>query len=467
MTPRYWDWRRFVDANPEFIALITALRAERERVFAALVALPRRAQRDRVRQLLHDRKLAVLFVYEGMVRAGRLHGTTPAAITALAERFDLRRPSHEPVLIRQITETDSRVRTVQSFGPLKRAHQNFAARLIRALHPPRENQFLFNGGIPAALKAVEVARDGGMTHAVELDATNFYGSIERSSLAVTLRPLPEAVVRFVVFNETIERGDDRPRAIVRSVPGSPPLGSSNGLPLGAASSPIAGEVLIGQLLADNRIDFGPSVITYADNLLVLGSSEQEAAARADLLVALAEEPAFGGLRLREKGRGHMMQPGTQRVDHFSMGVPFVGQIGLVDSAGDFSWEPNEQKRAQHWIWEHGSSPSLSEIERAEGKVAAYHRSYPFWRDKGTSEAQDRASLSCARYFAFSTPENLGTAVRDVVLAHLCVPHGDPYYFIPDHMPGWGEITIFERKRERINAEANALIATISRARIAS
>lgn len=450
-------YHRFASRHPAFIREISEMRTQRKQVMEALEGLGSRAQRDAVRQLLHSRRFSLVYTYEGVLKAGEIGSATPQSIAQLANRLDPFRPVYEHVKRRWVAKPQTRMRAVQSFGPLKRAHQLFVADVVRALHPPRANQFLFHGGIPAALKAVEAAYRGGMSHAVELDVTDFYGSIQHTDLAGALRPLPGAVVRNVVFDETIRVMADVPTGPRRTtVSGPPPLNDAYGLPLGAASSPIVGEVMIGRLLATPEIDFGSDIIAYADNLLVLGRSEQEAAARADHLATVATSAACGSLRLREKGRGHMLRFGTAEGDQFMAGVPFVGQLGHVDEEGRFSWEPCAEKQEQHRIADGERLPTLVEIERAERQVAAFHRAYPSWEHRAVREAEELASLASARYMRLATPEHLSGAARAIALAYL-LNRGvfDMFHYIPDHNQA-----ALEAKRERLAAEARTLIALI-------
>jgi hypothetical protein len=451
-------YRRFASRYPDFVQRIADLRASRKRSMARLESLDRRAQRNKVRQLLHSRQYDLVYAYEAILKAKLIGSATPQSIEALAARIDVYTPSHEYVRCRTIRKPDTRVRDVQSFGPLKRARQLFVAGVIRALHPPRANQFLVVGGIPAALKAVEAAYRRGMTHAVELDVTDFYGSIRYSDLAEALRPLPDAVVRHVVFDKTTSEPADvsgGPIGPLGMVP--PPLFDTQGLPLGAASSPIAGEVMIGRLLADPEIDFGLDIVAYADNLLVLGRSEPEATARAEHLVAVAGSAACGSLRLREKGRGHMIPPGSSEGGGFAGGVPFVGQIGYVDEAGLFSWEPCAEKRNQHHVADGECVPTLERIERAERQVTAFHRAYPFWQHRALSESEELALLAGARYHRSATPQHLSDAARAIALAYL-INRGQFEVF--QYIPDYGGSGRSEARRERLATEAQGLIALI-------
>ena len=448
-------YREFAARDPALVTEIAELRAEWQQALTRLSALPRGRQHSRVRQLLRSGRFGLFHAYRGVLKANRIRHATRQSLEALAERLDPFSPCYERVMRREVVK-DGRTRIVDNFGPIKRALQHIVADLIRATNPPRANQFMFAGGIPAALAAVEAACARGLTHAVELDVEGFYRNIPAECLAGILRTIPDAVVEHVVWDLSLRvTGDDDPGVIrVRSLP--PPLNDTPGLSLGSASSPIVGEVVIGRLLAASEIDFGPDIITYADNLLVLGRSEQEATQRAEDLTALASWRAYGSLRLREKGRGHFLAPGTSVGGGFTRGVSFAGQFGFRDRNGAFTWEPTPDRQVRHWIAERDECPTLAEIERAQARVAAFHRAYPRWQDREIREADERARLSAARYLRVPTPEALAAAGRDLVLALLLMRGQDRQLeeMIPDYRG------IPDIRRERLRQECISLVQRI-------
>lgn len=449
------DYQCFASRDPALVAELVELRAEWRQALSQLRGLGRRQQHSRVRQLLRSEGFALYHAYRGVLKAKRIGNTTRQSLVAFAEQLDPFNACYERVTQREI-ERGGRTRTVDNFGPIKRALQHMVADVTRALHPPRANQFMFHGGIPAALAAVEAACARGLTHAVELDVEGFYRNIPAECLAELLRPLPEAVVTHVVWDLSLRlTGDDMQSSIsVRSI--TPPLNDTQGLSLGSASSPIVGEVVIGRLLAASEIDFGPDIITYADNLLVLGRSEQEVEARAEDLTALASSRTFGSLRLREKDRGHFLQPVQSVGGRFSVGVPFAGQFGRRNTTGQFSWEPSPERNERHWIAERDVCPTLAEIETAQARVAAFHRAYPRWQDREIREAEERARLSAARYLRAPTPEALAAAGRDLVFA-LILMRGMGRQLdemIPDYQG------IPDIRRERLMRECQSLARRI-------
>ena len=452
MPPGTLDYRYFAGRNRELVAEIVILRAEWKQALSQMSGLTRRQQHNRVRQLLRSERFGIFHAYRGVLKAHRIRNATRSSLAEVAERLDPFGPCYERVIPREIVK-DGRARTVDTYGPIKRAHQHMVADVIRAIHPPRANQFMFHGGIPAALVVVEAACARGLTHAVELDVEGFYRNIPAECLAGLLRPLPRSVVDHVVWDLSLRRINDDQSVGIMVRRTTPPLNEPVGLSLGSASSPIVGEVVIGQLLAANEIDFGPDIITYADNLLVLARSEQEAEARAENLTALASSRPYGSLRLREKGRGHFLRPGTSEGGRFSTGVTFAGQFGRRTVDGHFTWEPSPERQMRHWVARGDHCPPLAEIERAQGRVAAFHRAYPRWQDREIMEAEERARLSAARYLRAPTAELLAAAGRDLLLAMLLARNTDRQLdeLIPDFHG------IAQTRRDRLRDEFTSLV----------
>lgn len=442
-------YRAFEAAHPQFVEEIRRLRAYKTFVLARLAAMPRREQRSEVRRLLHSSRLATLYAYKAVLKAGLIADATPASIAAIAAKCNPFALCLEAVERLSIVR-GGKVREVQKFGPIKRMMQALVADIIRALHPTHGSQYVFHGGIPAALRAVEAAYRRGMTHAVEVDAVDFYGSVPKASLADLLRPLPDAVVRHVVWDESIRRATMEPPTTIRIARLRPPaLNETSGLSLGAASSPVVGELIIRKLLADAGTASDVEVITYADNLLVLGRSEQDATARAAQLAALAETSSGGSLRFRERGQSRLPSPGEYH-GTFSSLITFVGQIGSIGPDDQFSWSPDPDKLAEHAIAETSPSLTIAEIEKAERQLAAWRRAYPFWREGDLWEARHRAALACARYMRQAGFENFIAARNALVWA---VDASGACAVFAEFIPDFGERHAASRRRLIEAAEA--------------
>lgn len=436
----------FASSYPVFITALAELRHYRDREMTKLAGLDHSAKRDRARKLLGCPRLALLYAYEAVRRLQQLHGATPDTLRDLASRCNPFTRSHEAVQ-RLLIGSGSRTRSVQNFGPLKRMHQLLVADVLAALHPPRRDQYLFNGGMPMALAAIEAAFRDGYTHAVEIDMIDFYGSVRMPGLADLLRPLPASVVENVVWDYAVRRGPDDEFVIPCDAGVPTSLTGLVGLSLGAATSPIVGERIIGSLLASAGLG---SVVAYADNVLVLGRDHEEVAARAQHLAEHALRLEAGPVR-----------PRIGRAASFfdrSGGVEFGKQWGHA-IRHRLNWMPHADKQAEHRVADHVDSMTLDEIAEAERKVTHWRRSYPMWRTGDAWELERLAELAAARYFRAAQPENLARARQALIMA--CVARGewrDPSEFAPE-WPG----RIARERRETLVATTNALIEQITHA----
>lgn len=418
-------WHRFADNHPEFIGLdLPLLRERRDNCLTAIANMARPSQRDRVRVLLRNRSLAVIYAYDAVRKLRLLDQHTPASIRHLASQFDPFAPINEP-FDRFRTQGRSNARLVCNFGPIRRMHQLFVADVIRALHPPRDPQFLFRGGMPSALSAVEAARTNGCTHAVEVDFIDFYGSVRnRASVAELLRPLPPAVTENVVCTSQHCRETDGAGSSVSSHEGDPSLNGSSGLALGAATSPIVGERIIGHLLS--TVPSG-HLVNYADNLLVLGRGEEEVMARAEHLRGVIERSDVGPLRLRI---GRVAPFGDDPFDT----VEFTKQVAVVDHDG-LSWEPNEQKKNEHRIADEHPfrrRATQEELDRAERQLSNWRRSYRFWRRGDEWQIERLAEIATLRYCLHGTPINQTRAKTALIAAYRTAQGAaDLRDFVPD------------------------------------
>lgn len=386
--------------------MLSELRLYRDNELAKLAALRGPKQRDRIRKLLRCRRLALLYAYEAVRRVHRLQAATPASIRALADRCNPFSPSHEPVQ-RLSVRKGMRDRFVQNFGPLKRMHQLLVADVLAKTHPPRPEQYLFNGGMPKALGAIEAAFRDGYTHAVEIDFVDFYGGVRLPGLAELLHPLPASVVENVVWDHTSRRGPSDDIAVPQSE-GHPSLSGLVGLSLGAATSSVVGERIIGLLLDTAQPG---EMVTYADNVLVLGRGAEDVEARAEHLREQASRLEAGPLR-----------PRIGRVAGFrdrSGGVEFTKQWGQA-IRHRLNWSPEGNKQAEHRIADITTRLTLEEIAEAERKVIQWRRSYPLWRTGDRWMNERLAELAAVRYYQAAQPEHLTAAQHAVIIAYLSV-----------------------------------------------
>ena len=220
-----------------------------------------------------------------------------------------------------------------------------------------------------------------------------------------------------------------------------------GLFLGSAVSPIVGEVLIAHLLEAAQL---PSVITYADNLLVHGQSESEVSARIQALRRVLDEPPFrcvSGLSIKE---------GTIRsvadLDRASnVGVEFSSHESLFgDEVSEpiiVGWRPSDSRLSQFEIAER-AHVTVPELEKAISRVSNWRRYYSSCTDGDWYECRYLASLKTRRFLLQQTPSNRTSARAAVVDAFLTarrLGYNDIDYM--EFMPGLGSEAELELANE--------------------
>ena len=301
-------------------------------------------------------------------------------------------------------------------------HQTAISRILRHLFPPPENQFLFNGGMPRALRAIETAVSEGATHACELDFVGFYGSVTFDDLAEALRPLPTSVCAGVVWDTRMRLPDLFVYA--SSACSSPTPEPPNGLFLGSATSPIVGERLIALLLEAAQL---PEVITYADNLLVTGRSEDEVIARIQQLQRTLDNPPFAcvsGLRFRQKEIVRVAGADMPFIhswvgDVFRDGITFANHesVTLLDPTDGAplitGWGPSEEKLRQMRVAEH-RYVTLEQINEAISMVSNWRRYYSNWADGAFVESELLAKLKARLFLLDGTHEHRANAISAIV-----------------------------------------------------
>lgn len=401
---RLTDYEAFRRAHPDFVRQIVALRQVRDREFAKLASLAGKQKRNRVRALLSHRTLHLLYAYEATRKAKRLADATPETISDLSALCNPFQPCDEPGTA-MIVRKRRRDRLVVSFGPAKRMHQLLVADLLLHLHPPLDQQYLYRGGMPAAFRAVEAAYHEGFTYALEIDIVDFYGSVRLEGLADLMRPLPETVVRHVLWDGgfmTRMRRDECVSVFMRD--DDPSSSAQRGLALGSACSPIAGERILASLLAPSD---SIRLVAYADNILVLGRSPDELRQHVD--------------QMRERASGFVGWALEQRIgpirDLRSQGFTFLRNEGrVVEDA--FVWSPDYPRLNELMVGEEGLPISIRMIEVAENRISNWRRAYPLWPEGDEWETRQLATLAARRFYLRATPLHRAKAAQALVSAYL-------------------------------------------------
>lgn len=457
-------YARLKSEFPDYLAHLEGLRREFHTRCEHLGRLRSRNRHGAVRQLLRMRHLYPAFAFDGLKRCIDFESATPSAIADLAAQFDpFRSCGNEPVIIRNANPRGRSARHVCDFLPKRRMHQSAIARILRHLFPPPENQFLFNGGMPRALRAIETAVSDGATHACELDFVGFYGSVTFDDLAEALRPLPTSVCAHVVWDVRMRLPDLFVHA--SSARSSPTPEPPNGLFLGSATSPIVGERLIALLLEAAQL---PEVITYADNLLVLGRSADEVVARIQQLQRVIDDPPFAcvsGLRFRQKEivevgaiQGYFAH--AEAAEQFGERITFASHTSLTSLDASTNqhhitgWRPTDEKVNQMCAGLR-EFVTLEQIDEAISMISNWRRYYTGWDDGDLYESRFLATLKTRRFALSRSPEHRASAVAALVDAYLLHQSNGRSLLLSDLMSGYSP-----RAELSLEQAASARIRTI-------
>lgn len=394
------DYERFRDAHPDFIRQISALRKLRDREFQKLRALPGRDRHSRTRSLLKSRPLHLLYAYEAVRRCRQLRDAIPATVARLAAECDPFRPCRERAVMSAV-RTRGRNRYVYNFRPAKRMRQLLVADLLRSLHPPRDQQYLNCGGMPAAFRAVEGAIAEGFSHAAEIDMVDFYSSMRLEGLARILRPLPPHVIEHVVVERVVRTSMENVSVFMQE--DDPPLNIQPGIPLGSACSPVVGELVMAELIASVS---SCRVVAYADNMLVLGRSREQV------------EEGCEHVRQRAEGfEGWVLRPRiVDDIRDIQNGFEFLHHEARIED-GRIDWSPDQRKRDQYLVAE-DQYANLNEIADAENKLTHWRRAYPDWPEGDEWETRQMAALAARRYYFSATPINRSRAAHALIASYF-------------------------------------------------
>lgn len=389
---RYQEYR---ENNKSFVDEVEAARQHTERFVRRLEGATKRStKRFLIEKFLTSSEVKLHFFFHSASRKKLLANYPPEVMRAEAHSLDAFAHDEEAIGFYTRPETVTRkARPLTIFGPRKHALQNMVRSVLGAIHPSRPNQYTIKGGVPAALTAVEQDMKDGYIHAMELDIGEFYRNIRFDGLANLLRPLPRRVVENVVWNP--RRANALGTDELSTGVSHDGLLPSRGLPQGSASSPIAAEVVVGSLLAGM-----PSNVrcrTYADNILILGLTQDDVEAASLELEALATACEAGPLELK---RGPLENLETHNCH-------FLGYAGLFRRIGPIQhieWQPKHGKLDAIEIVIQNPQSTQRQLIEAHRWVRAAPRAYKLWNDGQRWSAQAQCEIHAK--LAYKTRENL-------------------------------------------------------------
>jgi hypothetical protein len=248
-------------------------------------------------------------------------------------------------------------RTIMKFGIEHRSLQELLRPLLEVLADIRPNQYVLNGGLPAAIRRAADLMADGYVWAIETDITNCFESFDGEAVPELL-PIPKEVTRRILLSQHLslrlptnqfgsaDSVDEEEVFIGELFPNV-----RRGIPQGSCVSSLVAEMLLAPSF-DDLPQAGAS-IGYADNVLAMGRTEDD---------ALAMTLAFWS-GLSANPAGHLM---PKPCKHFEPGMPieFLGHtLTLVGSTVRI--EPNPAKVAQ---FEKRCKSDLKDIKGASSKT---------------------------------------------------------------------------------------------------
>jgi hypothetical protein len=213
-------------------------------------------------------------------------------------------------------------RRLWKFGPCMTSRQLLVAEAMGAIAKRRLwSQTLFDGGRVAAVQQIkEALRDPACTHFAYVDVAGFFDNVDLRG-ATHLLPIDGKVMENTLcVNSTSSNVEHGNRYMRDSVCDDVAVCRPLALPQGAASSPLIAYWLLEQAFPARDVEHS---FPYADDLLMLGESEEDVAAKVSRYESnLVGHPA-GPLQLRVLERGETMG-----------GFEFLGVMFYVEEGED-------------------------------------------------------------------------------------------------------------------------------------
>lgn len=403
------DYAEYAALYPEFIEqLANAKQRSVELRTEVEAATSRSHRRATIHRYLTSFDVRLHALYQGVRDTKQFHRFPPSILTSTASSLDMFSASTETVRRTEIIKNGKRRRLI-SFGPRARARQQIAADVLRVVHQPHPNQFTLRGGVTGAIHALEQAFRDGFVYGQEVDVTDFFPSIHLDGLVDTLRPLPRAVVENVVWSRiTSIRSRRRNSSGARSDTPPPPR-EYYGLALGSVSSPIAADIVMGEVLAG--LPQGSRFVCFADNVMMLGETESRVTDQVQAFQTLLREHSTGPLGLRPKAMVHL---GREI-------VPFLGYEGLCSPLNDrFDWTPRQAALDAIDASIEQRTASRASVYDGLAWLRQWQRGYPLWEDGNEWVPRQQFQL-LAKWSYWAKPIAYGQILRAMLRLLATMP----------------------------------------------
>jgi hypothetical protein len=234
-------------------------------------------------------------------RVGIKRGLAPELVELICQNLNPFVPCNEPINRLKIAKPEGGFRTVNDFGPFRRALDMIQARLLEARFTPHPNLYSIRGrGQPQACARIftDLQQIGGHFFAVTMDVENAFGSVDGSKIVQSV-PVPRAPLRHAL---------SLPSTSISSIN----LGSGDtaGLPQGSTASNSIMAFVLQPLLTD--LPNTALSYLYVDDFLGFADSEGAAVELTNALAAALK-----------KIPGHL-KPGSLSISPITEGFDYLG-----------------------------------------------------------------------------------------------------------------------------------------------
>lgn len=243
------------------------------------------------------------------------HRPDVATLPDLASRLDARTGTAEKVTVRPKAKKNNphESRLIMEFGIENRSLQYLLLPCIAARADLDPNQYFINGGRDAAMQHVHDALLAGFDHVVEMDIKNCYPSFNGEKLSGLL-PIPKGMYERVILSRDLNLYPENLFGEGNQFCNVPYEDSyvleeiiaeaRQGIAQGSAVSGLVAEVLLAPVIG--QLPKLGIALTYADNILIMARTAEDAVSMSKALRMLLHEHPAGPLKLNEQ---NLWKPG--------------------------------------------------------------------------------------------------------------------------------------------------------------
>lgn len=287
------------------------------------------------REYLHSYHAHLVAAHEANRKLKQHRRVDPAKLPMIADQLDPWAGTEEPVTVNfklKKTEINEIYRPTCDFGIENRALQCLVGRVLRALVDLNPHQFMFHGGVPAAVDEALHNLNEGYGYLAEIDIKDCFPSFEEEAVKNIL-PLPREVTEQAILFRSLTTAPGNIQGYFGTEPSEDEVSEvQRGLPQGSAVSPLVVDALLANVFP--ALPQEGRVVCFVDNFLIMAKDETDFGSMVEALCgALLHHPA-GPLTPK-------FEWGAQAQDGFE----FLG-CSFVLKGGDFKVSPSYRNLAK-------------------------------------------------------------------------------------------------------------------------